>query len=86
MQALYKSRAPLWLPEKKMQPNKESKECWYRRPESLLAQNFAETLKTSNETKKKLEIPKKGLPETLETPSTVANFVVGGNPSYGIII
>jgi hypothetical protein len=36
------------------------------RLESLLAQNFVETLKTSNETKKKkLEIPKKGLPKTL---------------------
>jgi hypothetical protein len=37
-----------------MKPSKEGREYWYGRPISLLAQTFAETLKTSNETKKKL--------------------------------
>jgi hypothetical protein len=33
-----------------MNPSKERREYWYGKPESLLAHNFAETLKTSNET------------------------------------
>jgi hypothetical protein len=37
---------PLWVLEKKITVKKRNKDNWYRRPESLLAQTFAETLKT----------------------------------------
>jgi hypothetical protein len=48
-------------PEKKMQPSKESREYWYGRPESLLAQTLAETQKKGDETNLKLpkSIPRK---------------------------
>jgi hypothetical protein len=41
-------------PEKKMQPSKESREYWYGRPESLLAQTLAKTQKKGDETNLKL--------------------------------
>ena len=37
-------------PEKKDAFKQRNKVNWYGRPESLLAQTFAETLKTGNET------------------------------------
>jgi hypothetical protein len=36
--------------EKKNAVKQRNKDNWYGRPESLLAQTFAETLKTRNET------------------------------------
>jgi len=65
-----------------MQPNKVRRKNWNGKPESLLAHTFAETLKTSKKKFFFLEIPKKGLPETLEISSTITNSIVGGNPSY----
>jgi hypothetical protein len=38
------------FPKRQCNLSKESKEYWYGRLESLLAQTFAETLKASNET------------------------------------
>jgi hypothetical protein len=60
----------------KMQPSKESREYWYGRPESLLAQTLAETQKKGDETN--LKLPKKYPQKTREIPSMVANSVVGG--------
>jgi hypothetical protein len=45
-------------PVKKNAARQRNRDNWYGRPESLLAQTFAETLKTSNETNF-LKIPKK---------------------------
>jgi hypothetical protein len=44
-----------------MQPSKESREYWYGRPESLLAQTLVETQKKGDETNLKLpkSIPSK---------------------------
>jgi hypothetical protein len=50
----------------KMQLRKESREYWYGRPESLLAQTFAETQKKGDETN--LKIPKKVSPENPRDP------------------
>jgi hypothetical protein len=42
---------PLWLPgKKKKQSGEGSREYWYGRPESLLAQTFAETQKKGSKT------------------------------------
>jgi hypothetical protein len=38
------------FPEKKNQSSEESKDYWYGRPESLLAQTVAETQKKGNKT------------------------------------
>jgi hypothetical protein len=60
-----------------MQPSKESREYWYGRPESLLAQTFAETQKKVMKPIFK-NTQKKYPQKTLEIPSMVANSVVGG--------
>jgi hypothetical protein len=68
----------------KMQPSKESREYWYGRPESLLAQTLAETQKKGDETN--LKLPKKYPQKTREIPSMVANSVVSGKSPYGLAL
>jgi hypothetical protein len=70
--------------KKKMQPSKESREYWYGRPESLLAQTLAETQKKGDETNLKLpkSIPRK--PERSPVWSPILLWV--GNPSYGLAL
>jgi hypothetical protein len=77
-------------PVKKNAAKQRNRDNWYGRPESLLAQTFAETLKISNETNYFFffffKNTQKDSQKTLEIPSMVANSVVGGNPSYGLSI
>ena len=83
MQALYRPRVPLWVSKKKKNAVKErDRDKWYGRQKSLLAQTFAETLKTRNETSFFLNTQEKIFPETLEIPSMVANSVVSGKSPY----
>jgi hypothetical protein len=77
----------VWLcsfPEKKKQPSEESREYWYGRPESLLAQTFAETQKKGNKTNLKYptSIPK----NPRDLPSMVTNSVVGGKSPYRLAL
>jgi hypothetical protein len=62
-------------PVKKNAAKQRNKYNWYGRPESLLAQTFAETLKTSNETNF-LKYPKR-LPENPRDPQYGCQFCCG---------
>jgi hypothetical protein len=53
---------------KKNAAKQRNKDNWYGRPESLLAQTFAETLKIRNETNLFFLIPKKNVPRNPRDP------------------
>jgi hypothetical protein len=70
--------------QKKKIVKQSSREYWYGRPESLLAQTLAETQKKGNKTN--LKYPKSIPKNPRDLPSMVANSVVGGKSPYGLAL
>jgi hypothetical protein len=72
----YIARVYLCGSRKKNTSKQRNKDNWYGRPESLLAQTFAETLKIRNETNF-LKIPKKNIPRNPRDPQYGRQFCCG---------
>jgi hypothetical protein len=72
--------------KKKKQSRKESREYWYGRPESLLAQTLAETQKKKKSNKTNLKHPTSIPQNPRDFPSMVANSVVGGKSPYRLVL
>ena len=70
---------------KKNAVKQRNRDNWYGRPESLLAQTFAETLKTGNEPSSK-KYPKNIPRNPRDLPSMVANYVVSEKTLYGLAL
>jgi hypothetical protein len=81
VQAMYTS---VTSQKEKKKSSNESREYWYGRPESLLAQTLAETQKKGNKTN--LKHPKSIPKNPRDLPSMVANSVVGGKSPYGLAL